>query len=109
GTQAATVHLLQRHQVVVGQQLADALQVHAAPRVGQQVLPAAGEVVVVALGGDAHLDIEAEQTQPAVDGQSGGPAATRVDARLPLRGSPDDTTSDHSGRAPAVFRDWPAR
>lgn len=69
GTQAAAVGFLEGDEVVVGEQFADPLQVGRPPRVGQQVLPTAGQVVAVALGADTDLDVEAEKAQAAVVGQ----------------------------------------
>jgi hypothetical protein len=57
---AATVGLLQGHQVEIAQQVANLLQIAGPTVVGQQMLPAAGQVVAVLFGTDAYLDIEAE-------------------------------------------------
>jgi len=61
GAQAATVGFLQGDQIIVTQYFADALQVAGATGMRQQMLPAARQVVVVALGADANLDVEAKQ------------------------------------------------
>ncbi|KPX88228.1 Uncharacterized protein ALO64_05504 [Pseudomonas meliae] len=66
GTHAAAIDFLQRHQIEIVDQIADFLQVACPAAMWQQMLPAARQVVVVALGTDTHLDIETEQTQPAV-------------------------------------------
>src|SRR3990167_791638 len=77
--QAAAIDLLQGHQVEIAEHVANPLQVAGAPRMGQQVLPAAGQVVVIALGADADLDIEAEQAQATVTGPVAGWRTSRVD------------------------------
>src|SRR3990167_2011076 len=77
--QAAAIGLLQGHQVEIAEHVANPLQVAGAPRMGQQVLPAAGQVVVIALGADADLDIEAEQAQATVTGPVAGWRTSRVD------------------------------
>ena len=64
--QAAAIDFLQRHQIEIGQQITNALQVAGTPGMWQQVLPAARQVVVITLGIDADLNVEAEQTQEAV-------------------------------------------
>src|SRR5690606_8469147 len=79
---AAAVGFLQRNQVVAVEQLADALQVTGTPRMRQQVLPAAGQVVVITLGADPNLNIEAEQAQAAVGRQPARGQALGVDACL---------------------------
>ena len=61
GADAATIGFLQGHHVIVVEQFADALQVAGTPGGRQQVLPAAGQVVTVPFGTDAHLDVETEQ------------------------------------------------
>src|SRR5690606_19983434 len=65
-TQAAPIGFLQGHQIVIAEQLTDTLQIVGTPSMGQKMLPAAGQVVVVTLGADPHLDVETEQPQPAI-------------------------------------------
>jgi hypothetical protein len=60
GTQAAAVDLLQSHQIVITEQLPDPLQVTGTAGVWQHMLPAARQVVPIALGADTHLDIETQ-------------------------------------------------
>src|SRR5690606_7454022 len=97
GAQAAAAHLLQGDQVVVAEHGTDALQVAGPARVRQQVLPAAGQVVVVALGADADLDGEAEQAQAPV-AATACIRAEGVDLRLAQTcGTPGTPAAQHGG------------
>lgn len=64
--QAAAINLLQCDEVEVTKQITDTLQVTAASRMRQQMLPAAGQIMMVTLGADTHLNIETEQAQAAI-------------------------------------------
>src|SRR5690606_9200291 len=61
GAQTAAVDFLQRHQIVIAQQFANALQVIGTPCMGQQMLPTTGQVMVITLRADPDLDIETQQ------------------------------------------------
>ncbi|MDT4856088.1 hypothetical protein FQZ97_904640 [compost metagenome] len=108
GTQAAAIGFLQGDQVVVGEQIADALQVAGAPVVGQQVLPATCQVVMVTLGIDTDLDIEAEQTQASAAGPVVGRSALRVDLWITqaslASARPATQHARHSWRPPTARR-----
>ena len=80
--QTAAIHFLQGHQIIITEQVADLLQVVGPPAVRQQMLPAAGQVMAVAFGTDANLDIETEQAQHAIAGKIRGIRATTIDLRL---------------------------
>ncbi|MNF93680.1 hypothetical protein D3C84_763640 [compost metagenome] len=98
GAQAAAVHFLQRDQVIIAKQGGNLLQIAGAPAVRQQMLPAAGQVVAVALGADADLDIEAEQAQQAISRQAGGFRAASVDLRqVQTDRTPGTPAAQHGG------------
>lgn len=59
--QAAAVAFLQGHHIVTAQQRGNAIEIFNASPVGQNMLPAAGDVVVIGSGIDAHLNIEGQQ------------------------------------------------
>src|SRR5690606_37767149 len=80
--QAAAIDFLQCHEVKVGKQITNALQVAGTPGMGQQMLPTARQVVVITLGVDADLDIETEQTQKTIGWPVGLGRAMRVDLRV---------------------------
>src|SRR5690554_4848770 len=61
--QTAAVYLLQGHQVILTQHLCDFVQGAVALAVRQQVLPAAGNVMVIGLSVDADLNVETEQPE----------------------------------------------
>ena len=82
GSQAAAVGFLQGDQIEVAQQIADLLQIVSTPGVRQQVLPAPGQVVPIALGTDTDLNVEAEQAQTAVCGQARRFQVMFVDPRI---------------------------
>src|SRR5690606_22548985 len=100
GAHAAAIGFLQGDQIVTVEQLADALEVAGAPRMRQQMLPATGQVVMVTLGADAHLDVEAEQTQAAIGRQSARRQAMRVDLRLARACQARRTPAAQHGRLP---------
>src|SRR5690606_12152147 len=87
------------HQVIVAKQGGNALQVAGTSRVRQQVLPAAGQVVVVALGTDADLDIETEQAQKTCATVLGRARAEPVDLRLQRAGMAPGTQAAQHGPA----------
>ncbi|GAA0790471.1 hypothetical protein GCM10009109_17960 [Marinobacterium sediminicola] len=59
----AAIGFLQCNQIVLAQQAADLVKCLVAASVGQNVLPATGQVMVIGLRLDTHLNIEAEQSQ----------------------------------------------
>ncbi|MNI61739.1 hypothetical protein D3C73_1170250 [compost metagenome] len=97
-TKAAAIYFLQGHQVEIIEQVADFLQIAGAPGVRQQMLPAAGQVMPIALGTDADLDIEAEQTQAAVRGQARRFQVMIVDPRIMQANDTFSSPAAHGGR-----------
>lgn len=65
-TQATAIDLLQGYQIEITEQIANPLQIAAAPGMRQKMLPAARQVVVITLGTDTDLDVETEQPQTAI-------------------------------------------
>src|SRR5690554_8158819 len=63
GAQAAAIHFLPRPHIELADQVGDLRQGLLAPGVGQQMLPATGEGVMVTLGADTDLEIYAQQPQ----------------------------------------------
>ena len=63
GANAAAVDFLQRDDVELVQQLGNLAQRLLPSGVRQQMLPATGEVVMITLGVDTDLNVEAQQLQ----------------------------------------------
>ncbi|RMQ30608.1 hypothetical protein ALQ06_05813 [Pseudomonas syringae pv. berberidis] len=82
GAHASAIDFLQGDQIEIVDQVADLLQVASPADVRQQVLPAARQVMPVALGADTDLDIETEQPQPAVFRQAALRQMMFVDLRI---------------------------
>lgn len=106
GADAATVSFLQGDQVEIIQQVANLLQVAGTPSVGQQVLPATGEVVPVLLGTDAHLDVEAQQAQAAVCRQACGFQVMFVDLRIMQANDTFGTPAAHGRPLTSLHALW---
>ena len=82
GSKAATISFLQSDQIEVAQQVAYLVQVTGPPFVWQYMLPAAGQVMTVALGTVTDLDIKTEQSQTPIIRQPAGSQMILVDLRF---------------------------